>query len=307
MTNHIVICHAAWILIFLAADSAHADAISDDERAVATHIKALHDVKSETRTAAAEALRLLVAKYPSRTTNLRSKDGGKALWQAKADRVNAGMTESEVLKFLPKNPAMDDGFGIASGDSHNVRYRLDYNWSVGIVYRNPDKVIERATIHKGAFVVYVAAPKNLTGTWINWHVNGQKGYETQYRDGKHHGTFTRYFDNGKKNYEQHYVDGEAHGTDTGWESDGKVSYKGEYRNGKQDGRWIHLHANGIIRSETTYKNGEYDGVDIYRYENGRISRQTNYKNGVKHGIEACWKEDGTLQYERLYENGKIVE
>jgi hypothetical protein len=44
-----------------------------DETAVTAHIKALRDANSETRAAAAESLRRIVAKYPSGTVYLPSK------------------------------------------------------------------------------------------------------------------------------------------------------------------------------------------------------------------------------------------
>src|SRR6266850_2531970 len=91
------------------------DDISKDEAAIAVHIKALHDEKSETRAAAAEALRRIVAKYPSRSVNIRSKDAGEAYWKEKIDRVKSGMTEAEVLKIIPPFPGANDGMTLASG------------------------------------------------------------------------------------------------------------------------------------------------------------------------------------------------
>src|SRR5260370_1167405 len=68
------------------------DSLSKDEAAIAAHIKALRDEKSDVRAAAAEALRLLVAKYPSRTVYLRSKDAGEASWTEIVNQVKPGMT-----------------------------------------------------------------------------------------------------------------------------------------------------------------------------------------------------------------------
>src|SRR5262249_14746160 len=57
--------------------------LKDDEEAVAAHLKALHSPDGRTRAAAAAALRRIVAKYPSGTIYLASKDGGEAAWREK--------------------------------------------------------------------------------------------------------------------------------------------------------------------------------------------------------------------------------
>ncbi len=288
----------------LAADH---PAIANDEAAIASHIKALHDANSETRSDAATALRRIVAKYPSHTVYVRSKDGGAAAWQEKVDQIKPDMTKADVLKILPKIPEASDGLEMWDGDSHVVRYRLDYHWTVTISYRNPDKVIDRPKLTQSAFKVYFAPPKNFTGTWVAWYVNGQKGYEIHYKNGDYDGVFTSYHDNGRKNVEQNYSNHIAHGADTGWSSDGKTSYTGQYVNGKQDGKWVHWHPNGQMRAETNYDNGKLNGRDAQWYENGQISSVHSYKDGVKHGLEANWDEKGVLQYERLFDNGKVVE
>jgi RNA polymerase sigma factor (sigma-70 family) len=282
------------------------DTLAKDEEAVAAHIKALHDADSETRATAAAALRRIVARYPSRTVYLASKDGGESVWQKKVDQVKPGMTKAEVQKILPPFPE-SDGFEHGSGDSHIVNYRIDYHWTVTVSYRNPDRVIERPTLTKRALPVPVTPPANFTGTWINWHVNGQPGHEIHYQDGQYHGAFTSFHDNGAKHVEQHYTRNEAHGADTGWYSNGKMSYTGQYRNGKQDGKWIHWYPNGKKQSESNYDNGKHEGRDARWDENGQLRFERTYKNGVKHGIEASWDERGNLEYEREYNDGVLVD
>ena len=171
------------------------------------------------------------------------------------------MNKADALKILPRFAEASDGFEIASGDSHVVSYRLDHNWMVTIQFRNPGKVIERPKLTRHALKVFVTPPKDFSGKWIAWYVNGQKGYEIDYKNGKYDGVFTNFHDNGNKSVEQHYVNHEAHGADTGWNSDGKLSYTAQYRNGKQDGKWTHFYANGTKQSETNYSNGKYHGLE----------------------------------------------
>ncbi len=288
----------------LAADDA---AITADEAALAAYIKRLHDSNSNTRAEAATGLRRLVAKYPSGTVYLRSNDGRVAAWQEKVNQIKQGMTKAEVVKLLPPFPEAPDGIEIWSGQSHFANYRLDYHWTVTASYRNPDKVIDRPTLKQRTLSVYVAPPKNFTGAWITWHVNGQMGHEIHFKNGKYDGTFTSYHDNGAKSVEQHYSNHEADGADTGWSRDGNKTYSGEYLNGKQDGKWTHWYANGQKQCESNYDKGKRHGLDEHWYQNGQISSVNSYKDDAKHGIEASWNEKGVLNYKRIYENGKLVE
>lgn len=281
--------------------------VSEDEDEVATQIKALSDTNSVKRASAAEVLRRIVARYQSGTVYLASKDGGEAAWRAKCDRVEPGMAKAEVLKLLPAFEGSPDGLEIASGDSHVVCYRLDYHWIVRISYRNTDKVIERPVLMKSALRVHPVPPKDFTGTWTTWHVNGQKGYEIQYKDGQYDGVFATFHDNGSKSTVQHYANQNAHGPGAGWNPDGTVSYTIQYRNGKQDGRWTHWYTNGKKHSEADYVDGKYHGRVTNWHENGQIGSVNDYKDGVKHGREASWDQKGSLQYDRKFVNGEIIE
>lgn len=280
------------------------DSLSEDEAAIAVNIKALHNENSEVREAAAEALRRIIAKYPSGSSNIRSKDSGEAYWMEKVSQVKEGMTKTEVVKILPPLPESAD---YAMGPNGDVSYRLDNNWIVTIPYRKSDKVVSSAKLTKRELLVYVPPPEGYTGTWTTWYVNGQKGHETQYENGKYNGLLTHYYDNGQKCYEQHYTNHVADGPDHGWYRDGQEMYSGQYRNGKRDGRQIHWFPNGGKQSENNFKDGEFDGLTAGWYENGQMRFEMNYKNGVKHGLEAGWDEQGVLQYKREYKNGRVIE
>jgi antitoxin component YwqK of YwqJK toxin-antitoxin module len=297
-----VLCLTNW-----SSKAIFADSLSDDDVAIAAHVKALHDEKSEVREAAAKALRLIVAKYPSGTSDIRRNDSGEAYWTAKVNQVIPGMTKAEVVKILPPLPNSPDGMSMGSGQSHVVSYRLDSHWVVTIQYRNPDKVIERPKLSKRELLVYVAPPKNYTGEWVCWYVNGQKGHETQYKDGKYNGVLTHFHDNGHKMYEQHYVNHITDGADTGWYPDGRLSYTARYKNGKQDGKWIHYYHDGKKKHEANYKDGVQNGLYAGWYENGQMRFEMNYKNGIKHGMEAGWNEQGVVHYKREYKNGEVAE
>ena len=305
----------ALFLVGRPLDAGPLNSLSKDEAAIAVHIKSLSDERSEVRAAAAEALSLLVAKYPTGTVYIRSKDAGEAAWTEKVNQVKSGMTRAQVLKILPPFPEAPDRMNMASGQRNWDSYRLDFHWDVCVLYDNgkgrkgdrEDTVsVHPTVICRRAMWVHVDPPKNYTGTWITWHVNGQKGYEAQYQNGKYNGAHTDFYDNGQKRDEYHYKNHVADGPHMGWHRDGKKRYTAQYRNGKEDGKWLRWHANGQKQSEATYVNGEYDGASAYWHDNGQLTSLQFYLNGVKDGLEAAWSEEGVLQYKRYYENGSIV-
>lgn len=294
-------------LLLTSLVAAQRNELANDEATVASNIKALRSENSNLRATAARTLRQIVAKYPSGNTNIRSKDGGKAFWTEKVNRIVPGMLKEEVARLLPLFTEAPEQSSLGTGQSHYVSYRVDNDWIVRISYYNPDKVIERPKLISSELAIFVVPPDRYTGTWICWHVNGQKSYEIQFTDGKYDGVFTKFYDNGHKAFEQHYVAHEANGTDTGWYPDGKIMYTGQYKNGKQDGPWMHLYPDGKKSSESNYREGARNGLYAAWYENGQMRFEMSYKNGVQHGISAAWSEQGVLQYRREYNNGKVIE
>jgi antitoxin component YwqK of YwqJK toxin-antitoxin module len=288
-----------------------AAALAADEAAVAAHIKALSDPNSDKRAAAAEALRQIVARYPSGTVNLRAQDGGEAEWRKKIAEITPDMSLAEIRKILPRLPAATGEGSTPNGDAF---YQLDFQWMVtleedqsGYGGKRGAKTTFRPVLEKSTFQVDVTPPKDFTGTWTTWYVNGQKAFETQYKHGAYDGVLTSYHDNGGKSFEQHYTNNIGNGADTGWYPDGKLMYTAQYRDDKQDGTWTDWYANGIKRRETTYDNGKINGRQTSWYESGKVHLLNDYLQGVKHGVEASWQEDGTLDYKRSFVNGKIVD
>jgi hypothetical protein len=279
-----------------------ADSLSDDQAAIALHIKALHDGNSEVRDAAAKALRRIIAKYPSGTSNIGTKDSGEAYWMEKLSLVKEGMTGTEVVKVLPPLPELAEEI-TPNGDAS---YRID-NGVVVIPYHHSHRVSSRPKLIKRELLVFVSPPKDFTGTWTTWYVNGQKGHETQYEKGGYNGLVTHYHDNGQKWYEQHYINQVCDGPDTGWYRNGRRMYSGQYRNGKLKGKWTHWFPNGQRQSENNFKDGKYEGLIAGWYENGQVRFEVNYNNGIRHGFEIGWDEEGVLQYKREYKNGRVIE
>jgi hypothetical protein len=104
--------------------------------------------------------------------------------------------------------------------------------------------------------VWVAPPAGYTGSWVTWHVNGQKAHGIQYRNGKYDGWAIALYDDGSKCYQQHYANGVCYGSDTGWHRNGQKAYEGQYENDNHVGTWRWWKDNGEIESVQEYKDGK---------------------------------------------------
>lgn len=200
----------------------------------------LSDPDGETRAAAAAELRQLIAANPEAKTN----NHGEEYWKKQLESVTAGTKYSEVIKSLPaygKERSED-----WSGRSGNARWRLDHYWTVTIHYRNPDTVIKRPTLENKAMRIWVDAAADFTGTWVTWHVNGQKSHEIEYKNGKFHGSFFVFYDNGQKFHQQYYINGVCSGSASVWYPDGSKKCQGNYTHGKKTGTWIYWNEDGSV-------------------------------------------------------------
>ncbi len=141
------------------------------------------------------------------------------------------------------------------------------------------------------------------GTWVQWHPNGQKVSEGEYRDGKQHGKWTEWYENGQKWIEGKFRNGEKHSTWVQWHPNGQKDSEGEYRDGKQYGKWIYWHENGQKRGEGTYLDGNNHGEWIYWHENGQKWTEGPFQNGEKYGKWVEWYENGQKRGEGTYLDG----
>ncbi len=205
----------------------------------------LSNPDGETRAAAAAELRQLIAASPDARTN----DHGEEYWKKYFDSIPTGMKYSDFIKLLP-----DSAHCIMvnySGRSGAALWRLDHYWLAHIYYKNRDIVFKSPQLSQKAMEVWIKPPEDFTGTWVTWHVNGQKSNESDYKDGKRHGSFTAFHDNGQKAYQHHH-----NGPATGWHRDCSNAYIGINKDGKPEGTWIFWNEDGSVDT-IEYKNGVY--------------------------------------------------
>jgi len=268
-------------------------ALAENDRSeIDAQVHALRHPHSAVRESAAAVLRQIFSAKPG------SDDSSvKAAWTAKIGQIQPGMTEAQVFGIFPRYPGTNDS---------RSQYRLDPHWMLKVDYDNQNLVKTPPELIRSALLVAVPVPTNYTGTWIQWYANGQKGLESQCRNGKFDGLSTHFWDNGSKAHEQNYKDNALDGPTAGWHVDGKKSYEGHYRFASQHGTWTRWYANGGKQSETEYKDGQCHGRDAQWQENGRRNSNVYYADGIGNGENTHWDNDGNLIWVRKFENGELV-
>jgi hypothetical protein len=267
-------------------------------------VSQLRDTDDTIRASAAKQIREQLAIDPKR----RTRDAGREYWEERIAQVKIGMKHEDVVNLLPSLNMQSTADllhnGPGSGDWHYSGWRLDHYWTFSILYTNPDRVRELPKLRGSAMEVWIDPPKDHSGRWTTWFVNGQKHRESFHSNGQLHGTLTVFHDNGKKLFEQHYENGECHGKDTGWNRDGSKSYEGHYVDGKQHGTWMHWHVNGKPHLRSQLKNGKRDGTTTHWFENGQMQYEQQYKDGKKHGTDRAWDKTGKLLWSRVHRDGE---
>ena len=259
-----------------------------------------------TRSRAAHALRSILELDPA----ARHNDHGRAFWLDKTRATLPGMKKADVLTLLPPDPPVKDFSqlpGHGTGDSHSIFYRLDDYWEVTLTFRNTDALVSTPALRESTRPVYVAAPKDFTGPWTTYFVNGQKSHDIHYKNGKYNGPFTTYHDDGAPSVQQHYTDHHANGPDTGRYKSGQKMYEGQYENDQQIGLWTHWYESGKVQQTVTYKNGQRHGQYTSYYPTGQKHHEVMYKDGQQHGPDTYWDEQGKTLWSRRYEMGKLIE
>ena len=94
------------------------------------------------------------------------------------------------------------------------------------------------------------------GKWTSWYEDGQIERVWYFKDGNpaRKSTFWNY-ENGQKEFETIYKDGELDSR-WSWYENGQKKSEENYKDGKLDGKWTRWDENGQIELEATFKDGE---------------------------------------------------
>jgi hypothetical protein len=172
-------------------------------------IVALASANQEERAKAADDLRLVLGRDPSAAPNRHER----AFWEARLAKISPGMSQDAVIKLLYPNhawtiPSYKEMRGAWSGQSGTATYRLDDYWTATIYFIKPEspEVSLAPVLNEEVRSVWIAPPKDFTGLWTTYFVNGQKAYEGRYEHGKQVGTWRWWDEAGKLTSEKTFAE-----------------------------------------------------------------------------------------------------
>jgi hypothetical protein len=214
---------------------------------ISSRLAELRSQSQEVRDAAAKALRTIYV-LPARTK-----------WEPLFGSIKPGEKKATVLaKLQPYHVTVE--MDLASGGSYVEEYRLHDRWLLRCGYRetnrelplmpngSPDDTVIEPELVEGMRRVWVEPSPNFTGVWTTYYVNGQRGEEIHYLNGKYFGELTSFWPNGAKCYVQQYGTNGIDGGEVGYFPSGHVSYRAQHKAGKNVGVWIWYCEDGTTRS-----------------------------------------------------------
>jgi antitoxin component YwqK of YwqJK toxin-antitoxin module len=144
------------------------------------------------------------------------------------------------------------------------------------------------------------------GFYREFHPNGKKFIEGQFKQGRREGEWTYTFDNDQPNRMVTYQNGQLHGEWEVYRADGTLASKQSFENGLRHGTWITYDSTGKQPlAEQKYDKGKFEGVWKVWYPNGKLRQQLSFKAGLQHGPSAQWKDDGSPASEANWVDGKL--
>ncbi len=197
-------------------------AVNPTDPDVQRRISELGSPSQETRDAAAEQLRATFTPTPGEQ------------WEPLLSAIKTGDKKKSVLDRAHSAKAEN---GPGTGQSHMEQYRLDDCWMLSCWYRNADDSVFRATLVETMRNIWVEPPRDFSGAWVTYFVNGHKSHEIHYKNGKRLGTLTAYYSDGSKHYVQTYSESGVDGPDTGYFRSGRIKYRAQYKDGSPVGTW----------------------------------------------------------------------
>jgi len=116
--------------------------------------------------------------------------------------------------------------------------------------------------------------KLYTGTYIEFHNNGNKKIEVGLKSGLPDGPLSIYFESGQLHETRSYKKGEMHGTWFTWNEDGTKIALANYKNNLKDGEWFIWDDKGTLRFEMHYSKGKKVGTwKMYNEEGELVSEE----------------------------------
>jgi MORN repeat variant len=179
-----------------------------------------------------------------------------------------GMTREKLEEYLQPYYVIP-GSGAGGGGGYSKSYRLDDCWEVVCGFLQKDDTLVSWKFYSSPKRVWVEPPRDFTGAWTTYHVNGQKSAEAQYVDGRRHGTGTVFSEYGAELCVEHYTQGLPDGETLWYYPSGRLRSRGFYKAGNPVGTWTHYKKDGTVESTTVHPAEKAGAADSGR---GKASR-----------------------------------
>lgn len=185
------------------------------------------------------------------------KSTPKSKWTPLIAKIANFQSEDEVTETLrTMNATLEatSGYGEgvvsanASGHPYRIKetgYRLDGSWILRCRFVN-DKLAEHKLV-LAPKAVALDPPKDFTGRWVTYRIDGQKCTEEDYIRGRRHGDRIVYYYDGSK-LEEHYQDDMPDGEELYYYPSGKIAQKSRHKMGEAVGTWTWYDETGKITS-----------------------------------------------------------
>lgn len=140
---------------------------------------------------------------------------------------------------------------------------------------------------------YRDKPIAITGKWIDWHDNGRKQCEENWKCGQIDGPYKEWQYDGEYNIICAYKNGNLDGPWIKWGTNGKKIEEYHYKNGILYGSWIRWYADGTMMDKRFYRGGRMDGLCTQWHANGQKMSEIDYVDG-KIDREIRWDKNGII-------------
>ena len=149
-------------------------------------------------------------------------------------------------------------------------------------------------------------PKNYTGTWLTWDLNGRMIAKEQYSQGKLDGRSIHWVPERLRRAESSYRNGVLHGPWKNFYDDGSVHKDFEFADGKRSGHWISFYQDGRTNYECFHlRPGAIDGPEILGNTNGDRKVLRTWRDGSPWDGR-FWSVSNGDSILRIYDNGQFM-
>lgn len=138
-----------------------------------------------------------------------------------------------------------------------------------------------------------------------WHGNGIVATETQWENGKPHGSYKRWGADGVLYEQGEWAQGLKTGTWITWYARAKIKCQGDYLAGKKVGLWKGFHPTGEVAWEQNYRNDSAVGVGRSYDVKGHLVQENYCHPYVEDGYTAQWNAAGQMVHYSECRNGNL--